>query len=373
MKLLRRRRPVVSVVIPVYNVAGFLPECLGSVLDQSHRELEVVIVDDGSTDASGSIADDYAAHDPRVHVIHTENRGLGAARNEGVRHASGRYLTFLDSDDVLPTKAYPVMVKQLESAGSDFVSGSFVRWENGGLQEPPWMRRLHSRRRVGIRADDHPEILGDVMAWDKMFRRSFWDSAGLSWPEGILYEDQPTTTKAFLRGRFDVIPETVYHWRIRSDGSSLTQQRSSVQDLVDRIETKRMTLSTVLAEGSPQVQEMFVDRVLAGDMWRYFVEIPGAPDAWWSLLRACVLEFWGSRSLVHSGLVPVHRLTGWLVEQDRRSDAVAVMEYAARHDVPRVTDPTGQQRIDIPVIAMDTVDPAASVVRPHERRVGVKD
>ena len=195
-------------MIPVYNVADFLPECLASLLGQTHRELEVVIVDDGSTDASGSIADDYAARDPRLHVVHTENRGLGAARNEGVRHASGRYLVFLDSDDVLPPKAYPVMVRQLEAAGSDFVSGSFVRWENGGLHEPPWMRRLHSRRRVGIRADDHPEILGDVMAWDKMFRRSFWDSAGLSWPEGILYEDQPTTTKAFLRGRFDVIPET---------------------------------------------------------------------------------------------------------------------------------------------------------------------
>ena len=145
-----------------------------------------------------------------------------------------------------------------------------------------------------------------------------------------------------------------------------------MQDLVDRIETKRMTLATVLSEGSPQVQEMFVDRVLAGDMWRYFIEIPGAPDAWWSLLRAGVLEFWGSRSLVHSGLPPVHRLTGWLVEQDRRSDAVAVMEFAARNDVPRVTDPTGQQRIDVPVIAMATVDPAATVVRPHERRVGVK-
>jgi glycosyltransferase involved in cell wall biosynthesis len=364
---LMRRRPVVSVVVPTYNVAAFLPECLDSLLGQSYRNLEIVVVDDGSTDSSGSTADEYAARDARLRVVHTENRGLGAARNEGVRHITGTYLVFLDSDDVVPPRAYAAMVAQLDASGSDFVGASFVRWENGQLTEPSWMRRLHSPRRVGIRADDHAEILGDVLAWNKIFRRSFWDSAQLDWPEGILYEDQPATTKAYLRGRFDVIPDLVYHWRIRTDGSSITQQRSSVQDLADRIETKRMSLATVLAEGSPHVQEVFVDRVLAGDMWRYFTEIPGAPDDWWSLLRACVLEFWGSRSLVHSGLPPVHRLTGWLVEQDRRSDAVAVVEYAARHDVPRITDPAGHRRIDVPVLAMATVDPAVIVLRPHER------
>jgi glycosyltransferase involved in cell wall biosynthesis len=367
MRFVRRRRPVVSVVVPTYDVAAFLPECLDSLLGQSYRDLEIVVVDDGSTDGSGAIADEHATHDARLHVVHTENRGLGAARNVGVRHVSGDYLAFLDSDDVLPSDAYAAMVARLETSGSDFVSASFVRWEDGELTEPPWMRRLHSPARVGIGADDHPEILGDVLAWDKLFRRSFWDAAGLDWPEGIRYEDQPTTTKAFLRGRFDVVPDVVYHWRIRTDGSSITQQRSSVQDLADRIETKRMSLAVVRAEGSTPVQEMFVDRVLAGDMWRYFTEIPGAPDDWWSLLRGGVQEFWGSRSLVHSGLPPVHRLTGWLVEQDRRSDAVAVMEYAARHDVGRVTDPTGHRRIDVPVIAMATIDPAATELRPHER------
>jgi len=357
----------VSVVVPVYDVEEFLPACLDSLLAQSWRDLEIVVIDDGSTDSSGAIADEYVGRDARLRVVHTENRGLGAARNQGVRQASGAYLVFLDSDDLLPPGAYAAMVAKLESSGSDFVSASFVRLEDGVLTEPPWMRRLHSPARVGIRADDHPEILGDVLAWDKMFRRSFWDVSGLSWPEGIRYEDQPATTKAYLRGTFDVVPDIVYHWRIRTDGSSITQQRSALRDLADRIETKRMSLATVRAEGSPRVEEMFVDRVLAGDMWRYFTEIPGAPDDWWALLRACVVEFWGSRSLVHSGLTPVHRLTGWLVEQDRRADAAAVMEYAAGHAVPRIVDPSGVHRIDVPVIDMATVDPAAVELRPHER------
>lgn len=365
--MLRRRRPVVSVVVPTYNVAGFLPECLDSLLGQSHRDLDIVVVDDGSTDSSGSVAEEYAARDPRLRVVHTENRGLGAARNEGVRHTSGEYLAFLDSDDVLPPRAYATMLGVLRTTGSDFVTGSCVRWESDGLHEPPWMRRLHSPPCPGCIVGENPEILGDVFAWNKLFRRSFWESAALSWPEGVRYEDQPTTTLAYLRGRFDVIPDVVYHWRIRENATSITQQRSTVADLRDRIVTKRMSLESVREYADDDTCEVFLDRVLAGDMWRYFTEIPGAPDDWWSLLRDCVLEFWGSRSLVHSGLPPVHRLTGWLVEQDRRSDAVAVMEYAARCDVPRITDPNGVRRIDVPVIDPATVDPAATELRPHER------
>ncbi len=367
MRVLRRRRPRVSVVVPVYDVEAFLPACLDSLLAQSYADVEVVVVDDGSPDGSGAIADAYAVRDRRVRVVHTGNRGLGAARNEGMRHATGELLAFCDSDDVVPPTAYASMVQRLLRSESDFVTGSLVRWGADGLHEPPWMHRLHAGRQWGLRVDDHPEILGDVFAWNKLFRRDFVDSAGLVWPEGVRYEDQPTTTRAFLRGQFEVIPDVVYHWRIRADGSSITQQRASLRDLSDRVLTKRVTLADVREQGSPAVQEVFVDRVLAGDMWRYFAELPGASDEWWTLLEDCVREFWGERSLVHSGLPPVHRLTGWLVEQGRRADAVAVQEYAAAHDVARVTDPGGVRRIDVPVLDPATLDPAATVLRPTER------
>jgi CDP-glycerol glycerophosphotransferase len=117
------------------------------------------------------------------------------------------------------------------------------------------------------------------------------------------------------------------------------------------------------------VTRVFVDRVLAGDLHRYFVEIPGCPDAWWDLLAAGVREFWGSRSLTHSGLPPVHRLTGWLVEQGRRDDAAAVMAYAAGlgGPVPQVPSPHGP-RIDVPVLDPADVDPAALALRDFEIR-----
>ncbi len=232
------------------------------------------------------------------------------------------------------------------------MTGSVVRWESDGeLVEPPWMKRLH-RQRMDLVIDDLPEILGDVFAWNKVFRTDFWRDTGLSWPEGVRYEDQPTTTLAYLRARrFGIVPEVVYHWRIRSDGTSITQQRSSTQDLRDRWETKLTSLRSVEEYGAPKVTSVFRDRVLAGDLHRYFAEIPGCDDEWWELLRTGVLSIWGSRSLTHSGLLPVDRLVGWLVEQGRREDAAAVVAYArdlgrpgrprrdARRPPPRRTGP----------------------------------
>lgn len=368
---LLRRRPLVSVVVPAYGVEEWLPECLASLVAQTHRRWEAVVVDDGSPDRSGEIAEQWAADDPRIRVVHVQNAGLGAARNEGLRHVRGDYLAFLDSDDVLPPTAYATLVASLEASGSDFAAGSVQRWEDGRLEEPRWMRRLHGTTLTGVRVEAEPEILGDVFAWNKLYRRSFWDAQGLSWPEGVRYEDQPTTTRAFLAGTFDVLPDVVCHWRIRSDGTSITQQRSALADLRDRWETKRLSLGSVRDHGNEAVTEVFVDRVLAGDMWRYFVLIPEADDDWWQLLREGVREFWGARSLTHSRLPPVHRLCGWLVEHDRRSDAAALMAYVAARGapLPRVQDPaTGDRRIDVPLEVLDvaTVDPAALALHGHE-------
>jgi len=368
MRLTRRRpaeqRPLVGVVVPAYAVAEHLPACLDSLLAQTHNRLHVVVVDDGSPDASGEIAERYAALDPRVEVVHTDNQGLGAARNEGLRHVRCDLLAFADSDDVVPPDAYATLVAALERTSSDFATGSIRRWERGELTEPPWMRRLHNPERTHLAAADHPEILGDVFAWNKLYRRDFWERAELSWAEGVRYEDQPTLTRAYLAGRFDVLPHDVYHWRIRDDASSITQQRASVADLRDRLATKRASLASVeeyvAHGGDPRVREVFVDRVLAGDLHRYFAEIPAASDEWWRMLVGGVRELWGEGSLTRSTLTPVHRLTGWLVGHDRREQATAVMAWVAqnRRPLPRV-ERTGGVYLDVPGVDLSDVDPEA--------------
>jgi CDP-glycerol glycerophosphotransferase len=369
-----RRPSLLSVVVPAYDVAAYLPACLDSVLAQAatlgRTGLEVVVVDDGSPDDVGEIAEGYAARDPRVKVVHTENRGLGAARNEGLRHVTGDLLMFADSDDVVPPGSYAALRRQLRRSGADFVVGSLARMEGDELVEPRWMRRLH-KQRMDVVIDDRPELLGDVFAWNKLFRTSFWRETGLSWPEGVRYEDQPTTTLAYLRARrFGIAPEVVYHWRIRTDGTSITQQRSSLQDLRDRWSTKLDALRSVEEYGAPKVTSVFRDRVLAGDLHRYLSEIPGCDDEWWELLRSGVQAIWGSRSLTHSGLLPVDRLVGWLVEQGRREDAAAVVTYARElgRPVDRVETPHGA-RLDVPAEILDlgTVAPQALALRDSER------
>ncbi|WP_185994503.1 glycosyltransferase family 2 protein [Nocardioides campestrisoli] len=373
--LLRRRgrSPEVGVVVPAYGVEQWLPEALDSLIAQQHTTWRAVVVDDGSPDRCGEIAEEYAARDSRITVLHTPNGGLGAARNAGTAALDCDYLAFLDSDDVLPANALADLVGSLEESGSDFATGSVLRWEapppdGAGLHEPPWMRRLHTPGRTRARVGEHPEILGDVFAWNKLFRRSFWDAQQLSWPEQVHYEDQPATTRAYLAGTFDVLQAPVYHWRIRTDGSSITQQRREVSDLVDRWATKQMALESVLAHGDPAVTRVFVDRVLPGDLWRYFLVIPGCSDAWWELLREGIGQLWGERSLVHSGLPPVHRSCGYLVERNRRADAEALITWftSLTGPPPRTYDGL---RLAIPgdVVRAASVPDSALEIAPHEQ------
>jgi len=110
---------MISVIIPVYNVASYLPACLDSVLAQTYRDIEILVVDDGSTDGSGDVCDDYACKDARVTVIHQENGGPSAARNTGLGIAKGEYIAFIDSDDVVHEQYLDVLVTELEKHNAD--------------------------------------------------------------------------------------------------------------------------------------------------------------------------------------------------------------------------------------------------------------
>src|SRR5215210_5877479 len=241
----RRRRqrsgasdPLLSVVVPAYDVEGYLSDCLRSILSQSHTALEVVVVDDGSTDSTGEIADRIAAEDPRVRVVHQANAGLGAARNEGVRWSTGAYLAFADSDDLVVDDAYAALVGSLERTGSDLAIGAVERLRGDERFMTPLMRENHEQSRLAVGIEEAPLVLADVFAWNKVFRRSFWDAADLAFPKDVHYEDQPAMTRALVTARsIDVLADPVYLWRVRSDGSSISQQRDDLRDLSDRLLT----------------------------------------------------------------------------------------------------------------------------------------
>ena len=117
----------ISIVVPMYNVEKYLPECVDKLLDQTYKNLEIILVDDGSPDNCGKIADDYAKKDERVKVIHKPNGGLSDARNVGMDVATGEYLMFTDSDDFLFPSACEVLVNKIEKENADY-----VKWFNSG-------------------------------------------------------------------------------------------------------------------------------------------------------------------------------------------------------------------------------------------------
>ena len=271
--LLERQTSVVSVVVPIYNVEEYLAECLRSIVNQSYSNLQIILVDDGSTDSSLSIARDFARKDSRVVLLQQANSGLGAARNAGMRHATGEFLVFADSDDVIPPNAYRAMLRTLELSGSDFVVGAYYRMSETSEYLPPWLGELHEEEQLGITSDQFTGGLANVFAWNKLFRMSFVDRIGLEFPEGIRYEDQFPLTRAYLLARaFDVIPEIVYKWRIRFDGTSITQNKRSLEDVRDRVAVVKSVYEYLRENASQDFFDAWVAKVLGMDLMPYLSE-----------------------------------------------------------------------------------------------------
>lgn len=325
-----RTTPLVSVIVPVYQAEPYLDECLVSLRAQKHERLQIVVVDDGSTDGSRTIYERHAAVDGRIEVVRQANAGLGAARNAGIARARGDYLTFLDADDTLPPRAYRVMVEALEASGSDFATGAAHRVTNGRRSIPTWIREVHHEARRAITIDDYPRAVMDVIACNRMFRMSSWRRMGLAFPEGVAYEDHVPMMTAYVRGRFDILRETTYFWRIREDGTSIGQQKHTVANLRDRLEAKRGARAILEQEASPVVLAAWQSRVLDMDLRLFIDEVPGVDDDYWTVLRDGVREHVDRATpQVWDDVRVEQRVRAWLVAHDRRS---ALERLLARHD-----------------------------------------
>lgn len=230
-----------SIIIPVYNVEQYLDECVQSVVAQTYRDFEVILVDDGSPDNSGTICDRWAEKDSRVRVIHQENQGLSGARNTGIRAATGEYLMFLDSDDwwngdaVLETVA-----NRLEKTGADVLSFSYQK-VYGSKREKPYYGDL----------PDAPENIPGAVSLQYMMEKGIWITGAcnkairrdmavaneLFFRLGITSEDIDWTLRlAFCAQRFDFINAVVFLYRQRTTSISHSVSRKRVEGLCANVE-----------------------------------------------------------------------------------------------------------------------------------------
>lgn len=206
--------PKISVIVPVYQVENYLARCVESLRAQTFRDFECILVDDGSTDASGRMCDEYACQEPNFSVIHKKNGGLSSARNTAIPQAGGEYLCFFDSDDVLHPRALELMLAALEATGADLVSAPLQEFSTP-QPELPALERVE--RELLEREDfiDHllPKNFGRicVTACGKLYRREIFRD--IRYPEGKIYEDLHVYLDVLLQcRRIAVLREPLYYY-----------------------------------------------------------------------------------------------------------------------------------------------------------------
>ena len=144
--------PLISVIVPVYKVEAYLPQCLDSICGQTYQNLEILLVDDGSPDRCGEICDQYAARDTRIRVIHKQNGGLSDARNAGMQQMTGSYLMFVDSDDMLPPNAVQTLFETALSENAELVIGDHRRFSEMLPEENAKKKTVEVHRLTGSEA-----------------------------------------------------------------------------------------------------------------------------------------------------------------------------------------------------------------------------
>lgn len=247
----------ISVIVPVYNVAQYLPQCVDSILSQDYEDLEVILIDDGSKDASGEICDQYAAQDSRVRVIHQKNGGAAAAKNAGLRAASGKYLTFVDSDDYLEPNAYGFLMKVLVETDADAVQGSFREVYRTSAEELHIQEESLEGYAYLLR---FPKDFSCALLWNKLYRRAIFE--GVFFEEGHKIDDEYFTYQGFLQPRKVVrIDRIVYNYRKRASSvmSSPESAERLVLDCLDSAAKRRQNILDTLPELREPFDENYLD------------------------------------------------------------------------------------------------------------------
>ncbi len=224
-------KPLVSVIVPVYNTAAYLDKCMESVRNQIYTRLEIILVDDGSTDGSGRKCDEYAALDDRIKVIHKQNSGLSGARNTALDVMTGEYVTFVDSDDYIDRRLVGRLLECIVKHNCDIVTGRYVKTATEDEKEDSAALRvlLCPVREAMLRMLYRKGLPGYTPG--KMYRAAHFDA--VRFPEGELFEDTITTYKIMkLSRKVGIIDNPMYYYRQRRGSIvNLTFQSSRLDEV----------------------------------------------------------------------------------------------------------------------------------------------
>lgn len=230
---------LVSIIVPVYNIENYICRCIESIINQTHSNIEIILVDDGSTDKSSTFCQEYAAKDSRIKVIHQSNNGLSAARNTGIDNACGEYIFFVDGDDCIESNAISDMLKAAFKTGADIVACGFSHVTEGFFDgTSPEIKFTSTNPGIWGGANSVVQMMTTnnicTVAWNKLYKRSLFED--VRYPVGKLHEDEYTTYKLLYKSRIvTYLPNTYYKYYQRSEGIMAADICGRYRDYLDAI------------------------------------------------------------------------------------------------------------------------------------------
>lgn len=231
------KNPLISVVIPVYNVEEYIERCVDSVISQTYKNIEIILVDDGSPDNCPKICDDYAKKDKRVKVIHKKNGGLSDARNAGINIAKGKYISFIDSDDYVEKEYIKVLYETLIKYNADMsISSHEAIYDNGTIIDNSTNEEEVFTPEIIFKRILYSDGI-DLSAWAKLYKIELFSD--IKYPVGRIFEDAATTYKLIDKSQIIAVKSVpTYKYMIRSNSISNCSFSPKKMDLI--ISTKEM-------------------------------------------------------------------------------------------------------------------------------------
>lgn len=252
---------LISVIIPVYNVEDYLERCLKTVLAQTYENLEILLIDDGSTDGSGRICDEASEKDTRIRVWHTENQGPSAARNLGLDHVQGQYLLFADGDDILSVEYVSFLYEQLQKSKADIAVCRYVATKDGAFEETNGTKQLvwFGKEALENLLYQKYYTTGPVC---KLFCREVFD--GIRFPLGTLYEDTLAIAMAMGKARQVVYSDAIKYGYYQRAGSTM---RSTYQEETWQYIEITEQLMEYIMNTYPELQRAAVSRFVWANLF----------------------------------------------------------------------------------------------------------
>lgn len=253
---------LITVIMPVYNVEEYIRQGIESVLKQTYKKLEIILVDDGSKDSSGNICDEYAKKDNRIKVIHKENGGVSSARNAGIDIATGKYIMFIDPDDFYENNACELLYNAIVDTDADYVMGNYVYTTHKGEKWKKNMFSVNNNFEVSIGDYKKALFVMNSVIWNKIFKRDFIEKHKLRFVEGILAEDAVFSMSCYAYAKKGYyIDDVIYNYRQSEKSKSLSTKCD--KDYFSKMnEAYKLILSVLKTTNNLEFYRFFCARIM---------------------------------------------------------------------------------------------------------------